>query len=137
MCHALRVNATWQCLRPCYSMVASYYTQPIHLTTAGLQLQRAEMEHSGQTACMPGMQVCPSTGRPCDCTDGMQVDSSESKQALADLKPEKPSMEPIFPAELRKRQPSELHLHGALTDWHRSALLRLPCNACFCAQVVF
>ena len=49
----------------------------------------------------------------------MQVDSSESKQAVADLKPEKPPMEPIFPAELRKRQPSELHLPGPLADWHR------------------
>lgn len=67
------------------------------------------------------MQVCPSTGRPCDCTAGMQIDSSDSKQALADLKPEKPPMEPIFPAELRKRQPSELHLPGPLADWYRYA----------------
>lgn len=51
----------------------------------------------------------------------MQVDSSDSKQALADLKPEKPPMEPIFPAELRKRQPSELHLPGPLADWYRYA----------------
>ncbi|KAL3157593.1 hypothetical protein ABBQ32_012044 [Trebouxia sp. C0010 RCD-2024] len=70
-----------------------------------------------------GGKVCPSTGRPCDCTAGMQVDSSESKQALADLKPEKPPTEPIFPAELRKRQPSELHLRGPLADWHRPLTL--------------
>ena len=67
------------------------------------------------------LQVCPSTGRLCDCTAGMQVDSSDSKQALPDLKPEKPPMEPIFPAELRKRQPSELHLPGPLADWYRYA----------------
>lgn len=67
------------------------------------------------------MQVCPSTGQPCDCTAGMQMDSSESKQVLADLKPEKPPMEPIFPAELRRRQPSELHLPGPLADWYRYA----------------
>ena len=64
----------------------------------------------------------------------MQVDSSESKQALADLKPDKPPMEPIFPAELRRRQPSHLHLPGPLADWHRSAALfnLYPQPACAC-----
>ena len=51
----------------------------------------------------------------------MQVDSSDRKQLLADLKPEKPPMEPIFPAELRKRQPCELRLPGPLADWYRYA----------------
>ena len=69
------------------------------------------------------MQVCPSTGRPCDCTAGQVVDSSDDKQALADLKPEKPPQEPIFPPELRKRQPGELHLPGPLAAWHRYILL--------------
>ena len=84
------------------------------------------------------MQVCPSTGQPCDCTAGVQVDSSDSKQALADLKPDKPPMEPIFPAELRKRQPCELHLPGPLADWYRYAAAaasrcrRRRCCCCCC-----
>lgn len=57
----------------------------------------------------------------------MQVDSSESKQALADIKSDKPPVEPIFPAELRKRQPSPLHLPGPLADWHRCVLLYSTC----------
>jgi len=68
-----------------------------------------------------GVQVCPSTGRPCDCSDGQVINSSEDKQAVAELKHEKPPQEPIFPPELRKRQASELCLPGPLATWHRSA----------------
>lgn len=67
------------------------------------------------------MQVCPSTGRPCDCSDGQVINSSEDKQVVAELKHEKPPQEPIFPPELRKRQASELCLAGPLATWHRSA----------------
>jgi len=69
-----------------------------------------------------GVQVCPSTGRPCDCSDGQVINSSEDKQVVAELKHEKPPQEPIFPPELRKRQASELCLPGPLATWHRSAL---------------
>ena len=34
--------------------------------------------------------------------------------------PRRPTAEPIFPPELRKRQPAELHLPGAYATWHRS-----------------
>ena len=64
-------------------------------------------------------KLCPSTGRPCDCTAGQVSSSSQDKQALADLKPAKAPQEPIFPAELRKRPALELHLPGPLTAWHR------------------
>ena len=68
------------------------------------------------------MQVCPSTGRPCDCSDGQVINSSKDKQIVAELKHEKPPQEPIFPPELRKRHASELCLPGPLATWHRSAL---------------
>lgn len=80
-----------------------------------------------------GVQVCPSTGRPCDCSDGQVINSSEDKQIMAELKHEKPPQEPIFPPELRKRQPSELCLPGPLTTWHRSAFhVHQLAEACTC-----
>ena len=72
------------------------------------------------------LQVCPSTGRPCDCTAGQLASSSQDKQALADLKHVKAPQEPIFPAELRKRPAPELHLPGPLAAWHRYAA-NVPC----------
>ena len=36
--------------------------------------------------------------------------------------PRRPTAEPIFPLELRKRLPAELHLPGAYATWHRSHL---------------
>ncbi|DBA72485.1 TPA: hypothetical protein ACH3X2_010250 [Trebouxia sp. C0005] len=72
-----------------------------------------------QTIKSKGGKVCPSTGRPCDCSDGQVINSSEDKQVVAELKHEKPPQEPIFPPELRKRQASELCLAGPLATWHR------------------
>lgn len=68
-------------------------------------------------------KVCPSTGRPCDCSDGQMITSSEDKQALAELKPHKPPQEPIFPPELRKRKAQELYVPGPLAAWHRPLTL--------------
>ncbi|KAL0052613.1 hypothetical protein WJX82_004790 [Trebouxia sp. C0006] len=76
-----------------------------------------------KTSKIKGGKVCPSTGRPCDCSDGQVINSSEDKQVMAELKHEKPPQEPIFPPELRKRQPSDLCLPGPLATWHRPLTL--------------
>ena len=94
-------------------------------------------QHSGryldsyQSTCA---QVCPSTGRPCDCGAGapegdVGVVSSSSKEktrlAAKEARQAAPC-EPIFPAELRRRQAPMLNLPGLLAAWHRSATPCLP-----------
>ena len=67
------------------------------------------------------LQVCPSTGRPCDCSAGAPTGtSSDDKDAMYGSTALKtPTAEPIFPPELRKRAVPELSLPGRLAAWYR------------------
>jgi xanthine dehydrogenase/oxidase len=92
--------------------------------------------------------VCPSTGKPCTCTgsvgdDGMVASGSADKEdgligalipaeVTATAKSKKFSSlktnssttaEPIFPPELRSRQPQELYLPGRTSAWYRPLTL--------------
>jgi xanthine dehydrogenase/oxidase len=92
--------------------------------------------------------VCPSTGKPCTCTgslaeDGMVVSSSADKEdgAIGALVPSEvvktakvskfssssssssSSAEPIFPPELRSRQPQDLYIPGPVAAWYRPLTL--------------
>jgi CO/xanthine dehydrogenase FAD-binding subunit len=74
--------------------------------------------------------VCPSTGQPCGCGDapdaaGVIASSSDHKAgaALGGVAPRRPSVEPIFPPELRRRAPAELTLPGPVATWHRPLTL--------------
>jgi len=73
----------------------------------------------------PGQKVCPSTGQPCDCGAGAPVGtSSDDKDAMyGSGMPARPTAEPIFPPELRRRPPTELTLPGPLATWHRPTSL--------------
>ena len=79
------------------------------------------------------LQVCPSTGRPCDCgagSEGANKDPQASdfwveSTAVDKLGTggsatwQKPSAEPIFPNELRKASPASLHIPGPKAAWYR------------------
>lgn len=69
----------------------------------------------------PAQKMCPSTGRPCDCgASTPQGSSSDDKDSMyGSAMPARPTAEPIFPPELRKRQPQALTLKGSLATWHR------------------
>ena len=87
---------------------------------------------NGSTADGP---LCPSTGKPCSCTgatteDGQIVSSSNDKNKTdcsiggAALPTQKQSAtEPIFPPELRRRQPVELCIPGPAATWYRPKTL--------------
>ncbi|KAH7618960.1 putative Xanthine dehydrogenase 1 [Nannochloris sp. 'desiccata'] len=93
-----------------------------------------------------GGPVCPSTGKPCTCTgsvaeDGLVVSSSADKEdgiigalvptevvktdkALKFRNYSSSTAEPIFPPELRSRQPQELYIPGPVAAWYRPLTLR-------------
>ncbi|KAK9811378.1 hypothetical protein WJX72_002855 [[Myrmecia] bisecta] len=68
-------------------------------------------------------KVCPSTGQPCDCgaaEPGEVRTTSKDKELTAGPATfTRPTAEPIFPAELKKRSPQELNLPGPTAAWHR------------------
>ena len=70
-------------------------------------------------------QVCPSTGRPCDCSAGADsgTNSDDKDEMYGSTALKTPTAEPIFPPELRKRTVPELALPGPLAAWYRCA----PC----------
>ncbi len=74
--------------------------------------------------------VCPSSGLPCDCgkanggggcgAGGCGVGGCGAKSAAA---PARHSIDPIFPPELKKRQPAFLHMPGPELTWYRPVTL--------------
>ncbi len=92
--------------------------------------------------------VCPSTGEPCTCAgfigdDGMVVSSSADKEdgvtgalvpgqvketakvaKFSSLSSSSSTAEPIFPPELRSRQPQELFIPGPVATWYRPLTLQ-------------
>lgn len=73
------------------------------------------------------MQICPSSGLPCDCGAAASVqpggevvtDSADKLVIGGAAQPSEPSAEPIFPSELRTRVPPQLELPGPLATWFR------------------
>ncbi|PSC76668.1 Xanthine dehydrogenase [Micractinium conductrix] len=75
-----------------------------------------------------GGRVCPSTGRPCDCgvvddSGGVTSTSAHKEESCGPLTHACPAVEPIFPPELRKRQPAELRIEGPQCTWYRPLTL--------------
>jgi xanthine dehydrogenase/oxidase len=77
-----------------------------------------------------GVALCPSTGAPCGCgtVAGGALTSTSAHKAGAAVGPlARPrgaaTVEPIFPPELRRRAPAELHLPGAAATWRRPLTL--------------
>ena len=73
------------------------------------------------------LQICPSSGLPCDCgaaanvaPGGMiETDSDNKLKFGGAAKLSKPSREPIFPSELRTRVAQPLELPGKQATWYR------------------
>lgn len=79
------------------------------------------------------MQVCPSTGRPCDCSAGQAADSGKTHTSTNAVQHSsddklacggsagysKATAEPLFPAELKRHPAKELHIPGPLAHWYR------------------
>ena len=73
------------------------------------------------------LQICPSSGLPCDCGAAASVkpgavittDSGDKLKYGGSAVPGKPSCEPIFPSELRSRVAQPLELPGKLATWYR------------------
>ncbi|EFJ45339.1 hypothetical protein VOLCADRAFT_63971 [Volvox carteri f. nagariensis] len=79
---------------------------------------------------IPG--VCPSSGMPCDCASkaGGGCGSGSTEKAAAGgiaaavaAAPARPTCEPIFPPELKKRPAFHLAMPGPVVTWHRPATL--------------
>eukprot|EP00884_Botryococcus_braunii_P020051 jgi/Botrbrau1/672/Bobra.0161s0055.1 len=68
-------------------------------------------------------QICPSTGRPCDCGPRDVVlatrTADKDEEVCGPILARGPSCEPIFPPELRRREPPELYLPGPFAAWYR------------------
>lgn len=73
------------------------------------------------------LQICPSSGLPCDCGAAKDVevgavvttDSSDKLKFGGSAVHSKPSCEPIFPSELRSRVAQPLELPGKAATWFR------------------
>jgi xanthine dehydrogenase/oxidase len=82
-----------------------------------------------------GVALCPSTGAPCGASrcaagavaGGALTSTSVHKAGAAvgplARPPGAATVEPIFPPELRRRAPAELHLPGAAATWRRPLTL--------------
>ena len=75
------------------------------------------------------LQICPSSGLPCDCGAAAAVapgavittDSADKLKFGGSALPSKPGCEPIFPSELRSRVAQPLELPGKRATWYRCA----------------
>ncbi|KAG2484282.1 hypothetical protein HYH03_016926 [Edaphochlamys debaryana] len=84
-----------------------------------------------------GQSVCPSSGLPCDCKKAGTgcgggaagangcgaADCCQKASGGAAAAPAKPTCEPIFPPELKKRPAYSLAMPGPVVSWHRPASL--------------
>eukprot|EP00741_Cyanophora_paradoxa_P011272 tig00020554_g10889.t1 len=68
----------------------------------------------------PGVKICPSTGRPCDCG----APAAAAAAAAAAAPEEVPNAEPIFPPALVRAAPRALLLRGRRAAWLRPLSLR-------------
>ena len=73
------------------------------------------------------LQICPSSGLPCDCGAAASVEpgavittnSADKLKFGGSALPSKPGCEPIFPSELRSRVAQPLELPGKRATWFR------------------
>lgn len=81
------------------------------------------------------LQICPSSGLPCDCGAASAVETGAEVATDSDDKlviggaatSAKPTTEPIFPSELKTRVPKPLELPGPQASWFRYPISLLAC----------
>jgi xanthine dehydrogenase/oxidase len=98
------------------------YTQEAVQAASGIHTTATAKTNGGNG------KVCPSTGKPCDCSDGTsnitKNISNTCCTSTSSSSSSSSSREPIFPPELRRRHPPELHLPGLKATWHRPTTLQ-------------
>lgn len=102
--------------------------RPIMRAFTELARQAREGDAAAKEAA-PAGRVCPSTGKPCGCGGGAKpggllgasvaADDAESTAAARAAEGLVTPAEPLFPVELRRREPKPLRLPGAHATWHR------------------
>uniref|UniRef100_A0A7R9YWD4 xanthine dehydrogenase n=1 Tax=Chlamydomonas euryale TaxID=1486919 RepID=A0A7R9YWD4_9CHLO len=117
------------------------YTEEAIAASKGLVYGAANGHANGHANGDGKVAVCPSTGMPCDCKaagngcgGGGACDGGGAcgkggcggggkAKAAAVAAAGKPTVEPIFPAALKRRTPCALHMPGAVASWWRPTTL--------------
>jgi len=73
--------------------------------------------NSSPEAIEPGASVCPTTGKPCDCTKGQCTPGNgiDHKEIAGEL---------ITPPEVIRYQPEDLYVEGNTVNWYRPVSLQ-------------
>ena len=62
----------------------------------------------------PGVSVCPTTGKPCDCSRTCSTGNGLCQDVVGEL---------ITPPEVIRYQPEDLHVEGRVVNWYRPVSL--------------